>query len=88
MSGSEGQTYFLQEVSGNLILNHNEGAFFINDNKAENFFNNTGSWMFVKWFNYYFQGGYDGIYVYRNNLNNKVGKINSFLWVFKNSDIG
>lgn len=78
VSGSEGQTYFLQEVSGNLILNHNEGAFFINDNKAENFFNNTGSWMFVKWFNYYFQGAYDGIYVYRNNLNNKVGKINSF----------
>ncbi len=78
VEGSEGQTYNLQNLSGEILLNHNEGAFSISGKQANKFFSETGSWTFVNWFDYYLQGAYDGVYIYKNTLENPIGKLNSF----------
>jgi DNA-binding CsgD family transcriptional regulator/ligand-binding sensor domain-containing protein len=44
---SEGQAYSFVLIEKNLLLGHNEGAFFINDNVAENLSGVKGIWCFL-----------------------------------------
>jgi DNA-binding CsgD family transcriptional regulator len=45
---SQGQVYNLSEVSGQLILNHNRGAFLIKDKERLEQFHDIGSWTFIE----------------------------------------
>lgn len=68
LKGSEGQVYGFSKVQKRLILNHDRGAFEIEDGSMQQI-NDMGSWKFLKtpndslWLN----GSYTGFSFYRND---------------------
>ena len=48
VQNSNGQVWSVDLIDDQLIMNHDEGAFFIKDAVASNFFNENGSWLFKK----------------------------------------
>jgi len=46
--GTKGQVWGLDVIDDRLLLSHQDGAFLIQDNKAERFFEETGVWLFTR----------------------------------------
>lgn len=77
MKGSEGQVYNFSIVDNGLVLNHNNGAFQINENHLSKF-HDIGSWKFMHTHipDLILGGDYQGISLFKKEKN-KWLKINS-----------
>lgn len=78
IKNTQGQVWNLKEVDGKLFCGHDSGTFVIQNKKAKNIFNTSGTWEFVKIDeNTIIQGCYNGLYVLKKNsgswkLSNKI----------------
>jgi ligand-binding sensor domain-containing protein/DNA-binding CsgD family transcriptional regulator len=82
--GSEGQTYNLQKVDGELYLTHNNGLFRVKGTSLERVGTQTGAWLFFPVRThpgYYICGSYTGMFLYKS----EGGKLR-FLWKIKGFD--
>ena len=70
MKGSEGQVYGFSMIDNDLILNHNNGAFQIKENRLKQF-NDIGSWKFMETAinGLYLGGDYQGISFFKKQTN-------------------
>lgn len=66
--GTEGQTYNLQKLGGQLLLTHNDGVYKIVGERAVRVGEQTGAWWFMpldQYPGYAVCGSYDGLMLYR-----------------------
>lgn len=47
VENSGGQVYNVQNINGELLLSHHDGAFQVYDDRAEQFYDQTGTWKFM-----------------------------------------
>lgn len=75
IENTNGQVWSINEVNGQLLMGHNNGAYVIKDGKAVGFDNKTGFWTFMPLYNttpspIVIAGTYNGINVYDYNNGN------------------
>ena len=76
VDNTQGQVWSLQEINGSLFCGHNLGTFLVENIKAKNIFNKSGTWTLLKINEEtIIQGTYDGLYVLKKHNNQ---------WVFNN----
>ena len=69
VANSSGQVYALAEVDSQLVLNHHRGAFTVDQDRADLFFEETGTWYMrpVPGRDTYLCGTYEGFYLFEKN---------------------
>ena len=90
VNNSSGQVYALAEVDSQLVLNHHRGAFTVEQDRAELFFGQTGTWYMrqVPGQATYICGTYEGFYLFKKHrgqfrMVQKVEGINESSRVFE-----
>lgn len=70
IKATDGQVWALQELEGNLLLGHHEGAFRLDRGAPVPIFSETGAWTFVQLNAEYMLGGtYSGLVLFRKTGN-------------------
>ncbi|APZ46221.1 LuxR family transcriptional regulator [Polaribacter reichenbachii] len=94
IENTQGQVWSLTAIDGKLFCGHDSGTFIVENKKARNIFNNTGTWQLIKIDdNTILQGCYKGLFVLKKeygkwSLRNKIEGFSSsskrFVLVNKN----
>lgn len=68
VKGTEGQVYSIQEIQGEVILNHHNGTFSIKNNRATRISTIQGAWIIRQHptqLDYFIQGTYSGLSLFK-----------------------
>lgn len=68
VNGTEGQVYSIQEIRGKVVLNHHNGTFLIENNRARQISAVQGAWILRQHptqSDYYIQGTYTGLSLFK-----------------------
>lgn len=73
VENTKGQVWNLTIIDDTLFCGHDSGTFIVKKNKAENIFENQGTWDVLKYNkNLILQGSYDGLYVLKKDKDSWV----------------
>ncbi|HCX24258.1 MAG: two component regulator three y domain-containing protein [Flammeovirgaceae bacterium] len=80
VENSGGQVYNLQNIDDQLLLSHHDGAFIVQNQKAQKIFSEAGVWKFTKApnSNSLLMGTYDGFYACNPSKSLKFNKLKNF----------